>query len=256
MTKAKGYTIHPEGVNFVNSRKAHKICNDVRQHTAAVFTSYMFVLMDLDVAFCVLFFYWDKNSLMCHIFSFRQRLYREDYHKHKDKIHTTYDTPDIKQVKMNQEHLSDVRTFLSPLLFLLLNRFELCILFMPSLCSLVCPSCGTRRNTTTTEASWSLCPSHPSWCTATTSMRSLARYAKQRLPLDTPFENTSFVITNVYIVFAFSWNTKRIWCGWEASAASCMTLQRWSTSATSPNSGWGWNNPLYQNPCIHFIQHT
>lgn len=30
MTKAKGYTIHPEGVNFVNSRKAHKICNDVR----------------------------------------------------------------------------------------------------------------------------------------------------------------------------------------------------------------------------------
>lgn len=39
-----------------------------------------------------------------------QRLYREDYHKHKDKIHTTYDTPDIKQVKMNQEHLSDVRS--------------------------------------------------------------------------------------------------------------------------------------------------
>lgn len=38
-----------------------------------------------------------------------QRLYREDYHKQKDKIHTTYDTPDIKQVKMNQEHLSDVR---------------------------------------------------------------------------------------------------------------------------------------------------
>lgn len=57
MTKAKGYTIHPEGVNFVNSRKAHKICNDVRRHSAAVFTSYKFVLMDLDVAFCVLFFY-------------------------------------------------------------------------------------------------------------------------------------------------------------------------------------------------------
>lgn len=30
MTKAKGYTLHPEGVNFVNSRKAHKISNDVR----------------------------------------------------------------------------------------------------------------------------------------------------------------------------------------------------------------------------------
>ncbi|XP_029689943.1 nebulin isoform X7 [Takifugu rubripes] len=37
-----------------------------------------------------------------------ERLYRENYHKQKDKIHTTYDTPDIKQVKMNQEHLSDL----------------------------------------------------------------------------------------------------------------------------------------------------
>ncbi|KAL7385269.1 hypothetical protein ABVT39_018577 [Epinephelus coioides] len=36
------------------------------------------------------------------------RLYREDYHKHKDKIHTTYDTPDIKQVKTNQSNLSDL----------------------------------------------------------------------------------------------------------------------------------------------------
>ncbi|XP_028250344.1 nebulin isoform X3 [Parambassis ranga] len=37
-----------------------------------------------------------------------ERLYRELYHKQKDKIHTTYNTPDIKQVKMNQEHLSDL----------------------------------------------------------------------------------------------------------------------------------------------------
>ncbi|XP_035801092.2 nebulin isoform X6 [Amphiprion ocellaris] len=37
-----------------------------------------------------------------------ERLYREDYQKQKDKIHTTYDTPDIRQVKMNQEHLSDL----------------------------------------------------------------------------------------------------------------------------------------------------
>ncbi|XP_051261110.1 nebulin isoform X48 [Dicentrarchus labrax] len=64
MTKARAYTLHPEGVNFVNTRKANKISND--------------------------------------------RLYRQDYHKQKDKIHTTYDTPDIKQVKMNQEHLSDL----------------------------------------------------------------------------------------------------------------------------------------------------
>uniref|UniRef100_A0A672HDN2 Nebulin n=1 Tax=Salarias fasciatus TaxID=181472 RepID=A0A672HDN2_SALFA len=56
MMKARSYTLHPEGVNFVTSRK---------------------------------------------------RLYRETYHKQKDKIHTTYDTPDIRQVKMNQDHLSD-----------------------------------------------------------------------------------------------------------------------------------------------------
>uniref|UniRef100_G3N6X8 Nebulin n=1 Tax=Gasterosteus aculeatus TaxID=69293 RepID=G3N6X8_GASAC len=36
------------------------------------------------------------------------RLYREEYHKQKDKIHSIYDTPDIKQVKMNQEHLSEL----------------------------------------------------------------------------------------------------------------------------------------------------
>ncbi|XP_054602616.1 nebulin isoform X5 [Nothobranchius furzeri] len=36
------------------------------------------------------------------------RLYRETYQKHKDKIHTTYDTPDIKQVKSNQRNLSDL----------------------------------------------------------------------------------------------------------------------------------------------------
>ncbi|XP_051938798.1 nebulin isoform X13 [Hippocampus zosterae] len=64
MTKAKAYTIHPQGVNFVNYRKANKIANE--------------------------------------------RLYREDYHKQKDKIHTTYDTPEIKQVKMNQDHISEL----------------------------------------------------------------------------------------------------------------------------------------------------
>lgn len=28
--KAKAYTLHPEGVNFVSARKANKITNDVR----------------------------------------------------------------------------------------------------------------------------------------------------------------------------------------------------------------------------------
>lgn len=38
-----------------------------------------------------------------------QRLYRELYHKLKDKIHTTPDTPEIRQVKKTQEAVSEVR---------------------------------------------------------------------------------------------------------------------------------------------------
>ncbi|KAH0621391.1 hypothetical protein JD844_022635 [Phrynosoma platyrhinos] len=37
-----------------------------------------------------------------------ERLYRETYHKNKDKIHTTPDTPEIRQVKTNQESISDL----------------------------------------------------------------------------------------------------------------------------------------------------
>lgn len=36
MVKAKGYTLHPEGVNFVTARKANKIINEVRWHTAVI----------------------------------------------------------------------------------------------------------------------------------------------------------------------------------------------------------------------------
>ncbi|KAI1899323.1 hypothetical protein AGOR_G00060610 [Albula goreensis] len=36
------------------------------------------------------------------------RLYRERYEREKDKIHTTYDTPEIKQVKATQEAISDL----------------------------------------------------------------------------------------------------------------------------------------------------
>lgn len=37
MLKAKAYTLHPEGVNFVNTRKANKIINEVRYSTADSF---------------------------------------------------------------------------------------------------------------------------------------------------------------------------------------------------------------------------
>ncbi|XP_028981654.2 nebulin isoform X6 [Esox lucius] len=37
-----------------------------------------------------------------------QRLYRELYEKQKDKYHSTYDTPEIRQVKMTQEAVSDL----------------------------------------------------------------------------------------------------------------------------------------------------
>ena len=36
MMKAKAYSLHPEGINFVNARKASKISNDVGWHAAAV----------------------------------------------------------------------------------------------------------------------------------------------------------------------------------------------------------------------------
>ncbi|XDV30570.1 hypothetical protein PO909_033468 [Leuciscus waleckii] len=37
-----------------------------------------------------------------------QRLYREKYEKEKDKIHSEYDTPEIRQVKATQQAISDV----------------------------------------------------------------------------------------------------------------------------------------------------
>ncbi|XP_030309704.1 nebulin [Calypte anna] len=37
-----------------------------------------------------------------------ERLYRATYHKYKDKIHTTSDTPEIRQVRANQETVSDL----------------------------------------------------------------------------------------------------------------------------------------------------
>ena len=46
------------------------------------------------------------------IFSPMQRLYRQLYHKLKDKIHTTPDTPEIRQVKKTQEAVSEVGIFL------------------------------------------------------------------------------------------------------------------------------------------------
>ncbi|KAI7808891.1 nebulin-like [Triplophysa rosa] len=64
LMKAKAYTIDPEGVNFVNIRKANKVTNE--------------------------------------------RLYRERYEKEKDKIHSEYDTPEIKQVKATQQAISDI----------------------------------------------------------------------------------------------------------------------------------------------------
>ncbi|KAF5905873.1 nebulin isoform X6, partial [Clarias magur] len=37
-----------------------------------------------------------------------ERLYRAEYQKNKDKVHSVYDTPEIKQVKATQEAISDV----------------------------------------------------------------------------------------------------------------------------------------------------
>ncbi|KAL2081211.1 hypothetical protein ACEWY4_023064 [Coilia grayii] len=63
-TKAKSYSVDPNGVNFVTIRNANKVMND--------------------------------------------RLYRQKYHKEKDKIHSIYDTPEILQVKATQNAVSDI----------------------------------------------------------------------------------------------------------------------------------------------------
>ncbi|XP_063070235.1 nebulin isoform X5 [Engraulis encrasicolus] len=63
-TKAKSYSLDPQGVNFVTIRNANKVMND--------------------------------------------RLYRQKYHKEKDKIHVIYDTLETLQVKATQEAISDV----------------------------------------------------------------------------------------------------------------------------------------------------
>lgn len=172
MTKAKAYTLHPEGVNFVNSRKANKISNEVRWDTASIVDT-RHVSVDGDIHD-----HWIKHF---YLLPLPQRLYRETYHKQKDKIHTTYDTPDIRQVKMNQEHLSDVWTYFHkvyvnhvPIFIHNAVFFTHAIFVFPSH-----SSCGTERNTTAPKASWFLCPSRPSWCTATMSMRSPATYVKK-----------------------------------------------------------------------------
>ena len=87
---------------------------------------------------------------------------------------------------MNQEHLSDVWTCFHTVYVNHLPIFIHNAVFFIHAIS-VFPShysCGTKRNTTAPKASWFLCPSHPSWCTATMSMRSPATYVKKRNTFD------------------------------------------------------------------------
>lgn len=49
MVKAKAYTLHPEGVNFVNIRHANKVINEVRHSTANEFL----LVMCLNEAFLI-----------------------------------------------------------------------------------------------------------------------------------------------------------------------------------------------------------
>lgn len=63
--------------------------------------------MCLIVFFGRLSFIYASNKV-CFSFLIFQRLYRQLYHKQKDKIHTTPDTPEIRQVKATQDAISDV----------------------------------------------------------------------------------------------------------------------------------------------------
>lgn len=108
----------------------------------------------------------------------KQRLYREKYEKEKDKIHSIYDTPEIKQVKATQEAISDVRfyyillytskTLLCHILLLLFFKlYKSPNIFCVAFCRL-----ATKRSTTAPVATWSPCQSLRNWCTATMSIKS------------------------------------------------------------------------------------
>lgn len=204
--------------------------------------------------------YWTKQSRVD--FLLLQRLYREDYHKHKDKIHTTYDTPDIKQVKMNQAHLSDVQ-----------NQFS-------------CHSCSWFYSCSIIIISVRICSIHATSCFLHILAVVQREVLQQQRPADLHahytradallprqshlqwgtvervnyFQIMGFKCNKLFaefyfVVVVFSWNTKRILFGWEALAASCMTLQRWSMFATSPNKGYVfthlWQISLY-NISLYF----
>lgn len=186
------------------------------------------------------------------IFPLPQRLYREVYHKQKDKIHSTYDTPDIRQVKMNQENLSDVWTHFHTIhvlcLFKVFDGF-----FYSMLCScylLFCYhcSCGTKRSTTTAEASLSLCPSRPNWCTATTSMISPARWVTF---VSHRFVQNTLLLDMFWNHFVFIAEIQR---RSDVAERHGLLFVRHTRDGPRPQHHQtkgpffhlGWNNPLYQ----------
>lgn len=169
--------------------------------------------------------------------SLLQRLYRQDYHKQKDKIHTTYDTPDIKQVKMNQKHLSDVRGH-HTIDVIYIPCLYWCSLLMPPFCPLLI-LVVLQREILQQQRPADLYAHYP-WADALpprqwNHQRGMVKTVSCRLS----WKWTDFCWKCLLRAFCvFSSNTKRIWFGWEASAASCTTPQRWSPSATSPNKGY------------------
>uniref|UniRef100_A0A3Q1HC41 SH3 domain-containing protein n=1 Tax=Anabas testudineus TaxID=64144 RepID=A0A3Q1HC41_ANATE len=98
-----GYSL-PHDTPLIKQAKINSVVTSNVSISLSSILQLSYSLKKMKIMFLVKYVVIKSHNLIC----LGERLYREDYHKHKDKIHTTYDTPDIKQVKMNQAHLKYV----------------------------------------------------------------------------------------------------------------------------------------------------
>lgn len=221
MTKAKCYSLHPEGVNFVNSRKAHKICNDV--------TTLSYDHVSADISFQLI---KKKNisilsfSTVAPVSGGLPQTKRQNPH---DLWHSRH------QTSQDEPGSPEWRMGFSPPFF---NFVVFLFYFILMVYAFIFPAVVQR------EIQQHPRPADlPSYHAPTDALLPRQRnHQRGEWLIDTHNKLVSgrscFCPRRPMILLAFSWNTKRIWCGWEAWAASCMTLQRWSTCATLPNRGY------------------
>ncbi|MEQ2203573.1 hypothetical protein XENOCAPTIV_000916 [Xenoophorus captivus] len=104
MVKAKAYTLHPEGVNFVTARKAHKIINDVKMvHVRNITKQRVRVSFLLSVHVLL--------SPVAHLsyclFLLLQTSYPVEAKKNLSNFSVVLDTPEYNRVTELKTHMSD-----------------------------------------------------------------------------------------------------------------------------------------------------